>query len=100
MKFIKKGVAGMIRIGNIRQFLVKAIDLRLVQQLYIRQITKFIKKGNLLVTQTVLFPFTRSRRLFKMVRHRFVVHGQIRYLRSEEHTSELQSLMLISYAVF
>src|SRR3546814_4097607 len=27
-------------------------------------------------------------------------HGQFRLLRSEEHTSELQSLMRISYAVF
>src|SRR3546814_3618049 len=28
------------------------------------------------------------------------VHGPLRILRSEEHTSELQSLMRISYAVF
>src|SRR3546814_3594500 len=27
-------------------------------------------------------------------------HGQLRKMRSEEHTSELQSLMRISYAVF
>src|SRR3546814_6501748 len=28
------------------------------------------------------------------------LHGALRYIRSEEHTSELQSLMRISYAVF
>src|SRR3546814_9133627 len=32
----------------------------------------------------------------KLIRHRFIVRGE----RSEEHTSELQSLMRISYAVF
>src|SRR3546814_10487149 len=30
----------------------------------------------------------------------FVIHGAIHMARSEEHTSELQSLMRISYAVF
>src|SRR3546814_3462412 len=32
--------------------------------------------------------------------HRASADGQAFYLRSEEHTSELQSLMRISYAVF
>src|SRR3546814_2239943 len=31
---------------------------------------------------------------------RETAHRQVKYLRSEEHTSELQSLMRISYAVF
>src|SRR3546814_3183539 len=39
-------------------------------------------------------------RLFK-IRHCMNIQGQVRPLaRSEEHTSELQSLMRISYAVF
>src|SRR3546814_6312155 len=33
-------------------------------------------------------------------RHRRLVHRQFIWTRSEEHTSELQSLMRISYAVF
>src|SRR3546814_16510884 len=54
-----------------------------------------------------LFPYTT---LFRSFHHRqvhegnVVIHvlddGAIRFLRSEEHTSELQSLMRISYAVF
>src|SRR3546814_5689175 len=39
-----------------------------------------------------------ARRLQRLARLRF--HGRSRTPRSEEHTSELQSLMRISYAVF
>src|SRR3546814_7806955 len=41
----------------------------------------------------------RLHRDFKLVVERPAVHG-VDLLRSEEHTSELQSLMRISYAVF
>src|SRR3546814_1268931 len=35
-----------------------------------------------------------------LLQHRLVILDQIQNFRSEEHTSELQSLMRISYAVF
>src|SRR3546814_8243169 len=51
-----------------------------------------------------LFPYTtlfrsceRDRSLLKQVHH---ILRPLDYFRSEEHTSELQSLMRISYAVF
>src|SRR3546814_8790920 len=51
-----------------------------------------------------LFPYTtlfRSRRLFDFLGPFLItVPGQRLRFRSEEHTSELQSLMRISYAVF
>src|SRR3546814_2385224 len=39
-------------------------------------------------------------KILEGLRARFEDHHQVQYTRSEEHTSELQSLMRISYAVF
>src|SRR3546814_5210830 len=46
-------------------------------------------------------PFFPQRAIYRcVVFARFIRHGVARVRRSEEHTSELQSLMRISYAVF
>src|SRR3546814_10158918 len=43
---------------------------------------------------------SRLRSCRRVVRRRIRLFDQLRWIRSEEHTSELQSLMRISYAVF
>src|SRR3546814_3429726 len=56
-----------------------------------------IQRGQLAVTGQLLIVNDLQSKLYKGLSE---VSGALRSLRSEEHTSELQSLMRISYAVF
>src|SRR3546814_6559099 len=63
-----------------------------------------MNKGLELIEAKYLFPVSANQ-LDVLVHPQSVVHSMVEYvdgsvLRSEEHTSELQSLMRISYAVF
>src|SRR3546814_6233848 len=54
----------------------------------------------MIVEQNLDFAWSFADRYFVMQRGRIVKEGKTAEDRSEEHTSELQSLMRISYAVF
>src|SRR3546814_5273829 len=50
--------------------------------------------------RTIVLPAASAGAIFQTDRLTGKFHGEIAQTRSEEHTSELQSLMRISYAVF
>src|SRR3546814_3471640 len=76
------------------------MNVELLRQLRQRLLATDRRQGHLRLERPTVVPSGTSRHLVLLSRGILAAFRQEIHLRSEEHTSELQSLMRISYAVF
>src|SRR3546814_944772 len=90
----------MLALGGITgAYIAKACQFQAIKMIDVSRTTAVLPLESLFVVLLSYFIFHEIPSVIKLLGGAAIITGVI-FLRSEEHTSELQSLMRISYAVF